>query len=428
MNSIAKRVHRTFVTFSIASALIMVLVVVLVNEDLERTMLEHDLDEELNFLLQHRPLHDPFKWETGNLKAVYLPAGMKPPSTFPTLFLHIPTPYSGEQEFNGNTYLIRSNAHDNGRYYVAKNITHFEEREALFEKVLAFASFIMIISTYGFAKLSSRRLVKPLQELSLQIQNTPVGKHMPRLPLDYRDAELFTIAETFNSFLDELEAFVIREQSLLSLASHELRTPIAVISGAVDILQQRGQLGADDQKTIERIKRATKEMEANVNILLKLSRRSEGDEKAEKFVMTDVVEEVIEDLEANFGAKKRVKCSNATNASLFADKMLVKMLVRNLVQNALQHTHADIQVRIDEDKLEIQDEGSGMPPVYKQLLKTGLHKTDTTPSGLGLFIVTLICERLNWHLVIQDVNGQGTLLQVVFNNKPLPSPIKNSSD
>src|SRR5690606_1882219 len=120
-------------------------------------------------------------------------------------------------------------------------------------------ALVIIAFSLLLAVLSSRRIVKPLRLLSDRISRTPVGTSMPRMETDYADAELHSIAMTFNRFLDELESHVRREQSLLSLASHELRTPIAVMSGALDILESRNQLSSNDQATLARVRRACDE-------------------------------------------------------------------------------------------------------------------------------------------------------------------------
>src|SRR5690606_5879190 len=185
---------------------------------------------------------------------------------------------SAEIELAGQTYLARVETVETGVLYVAKNITHFEKREALFQIALLVMTLVIVAFSLLLAVLSSRRIVRPLKLLSERISGTPVGPAMPRMETDYLDAELHSIAMTFNRFLDELESYVQREQSLLRLASHELRTPIAVMSGALDILESRDQLNPNDRTTLGRIRKACDEMGDNVNILLQLARREPSDQ------------------------------------------------------------------------------------------------------------------------------------------------------
>src|SRR5690606_1477854 len=141
----------------------------------------------------------------------------------------------------------------------------FENREALFEMAVIIMAVVIIGLSLLLAIVSIRRIVKPLSLLSERICSRPVGPSIPRMATDYVDTELHSIATTFNRFLDELESYVLREQSLLSLASHELRTPVAVMSGALDILESRNQLNANDQATLRRVRRACDEMRDNID-------------------------------------------------------------------------------------------------------------------------------------------------------------------
>src|SRR3546814_446150 len=173
---------------------------------------------------------------------------------------------------------------------------------------------------------------------------------------DYMDAELHTIAMTFNRFLEELESYVRREQSLLNLASHELRTPIAVMSGALDILESRNQLNPNDQTTLKRIRKACDEMGDNVNILLQLARREPSGQVQAVFDMYPVAQQVIHDLKVSHHIGDRVVLNEQSTLTVKADPVMVRMLLRNLVQNADQHTNNDIQVtnRTKEHTSELQ--------------------------------------------------------------------------
>lgn len=415
MASISSRVHKTFFAFSISSTLIMLMMVIMVNEDLESTMLQNDIKEEIGFMLARQSVQAPVHWESANLTLLLLPDSAGGKKELPDIFSHLPVPFNGEVEMGDKTFLVQTGHGDTGRYFIARNISAFEDRELLFKWILGAASMVMLVVTYFFAKIGSFRLTQPLKDLSQRMQKIPASQQMPRLDLNYQDNELQTIALTFNSFLGELEAFVTREQSLMSLASHELRTPIAVISGAVDILQRRAQLGTDDQKTVERIKNACNEMKANVEMLLTLSRRSEslGDEALVN--LGDVLDEALEDLESRFDVALRVQAIKGEQILRHGDRTLVKMLLLNLVQNALQHTGARILIAMDAQKIEIQDEGEGLPiSIKQQLSQNNIKLTGTSLPGLGLYIVTLICERLHWRLEVADVEKRGTLIRVHF--------------
>lgn len=414
MRSIAARVHGTFFAFSITVAIAMIVLMIMVDGDLESTMLENDLDDEIHFLLTQHPQDKRIEWQSASVKIFYIPASNQQDLVLPKVFEGIPTPFSGEVEVGEQTFLVRTTQRPNARIYVARDITAFEKRSASFQLILAIASAAMLLFTYFFAKLGSERLTRPLSDLAQRMQAITAGKQMPRLPHAYQDAELLMIAVTFNAFLGELETFVRREQSLMNLASHELRTPIAVVSGAVDILLRRDHLDASDRKTVERIRLACDEMSANVEMLLKLARRSDTQNQNEAVDVPVLVREVLDDLSSRFAIGERVDIAGLTPVTLHTDRVLLKMLLRNLIQNALQHTTTVVQVVADEHCLQVSDHGAGLPPRLRVATSGELQvNADGAQGGLGLYIVTLICERLGWRLAVGAREGGGTVIGVL---------------
>lgn len=414
--SIARRVYRAILAVSIVSVTAMVATVLVVNEDLEKTMLDVEFAQERDYILMNHAGDETLVWDTPGLAIVFVPSGKPPPSVLPAVFDGLPdNDYSAEIEIGRQTYLVTIKSTDIGRLYIAKNITHFEDREALFSIALAVMTLVIIAFSLLLAALSSRRVVKPLQQLSERISRIPVGPNMPRMETDYAEAELRAIATTFNRFLDELESYVRREQSLLSLASHELRTPIAVMSGALDIIESRGQLHPNDRTTLERMRASCNEMRDNVTVLLKLAHRESDGQTEEKIDLHAAIQRVIDDLNVSHAAGDRVMLDAGSGMTVQADPVMVHMLLRNLVQNAIQHTQNDIRVTLSDGAIEIEDRGAGLTLDQQSILRgaSELATDASTLSGLGLYIVTLMAERLGWKLDIARTGGNGTRIRLL---------------
>lgn len=415
LKSISRRVYRAILTVSAVSMVAMVLTVLLVNEDLERTMLEVEFAQERDFILMNYTGEDVRVWDTPHLAVVFVPSGTPRPAALPKVFRGLPDNYSAEIQLEGKTYLVTVDTVETGVLYVAKNITHFENREALFQIALIIMTLIIIGFSLLLAILSSRRIVRPLKLLSERISRIPVGSNMPRMETDYVDAELHSIAMTFNRFLDELESYVQREQSLLSLASHELRTPIAVMSGALDILESRNQLYPNDRTTLNRVRRSCDEMRDNVNILLKLARREPANQVHEVFDVCPVAQQVIDDLKISHHVDDRIRLEAQYSLTVTADLAMVRMLLRNLIQNAVQHTQSDVRVTISERFIEIEDQGTGLTTDQQAILlgQRKIASDGSSLSGLGLYVVTLMTERLGWQLDIAQTDNNGTRICLV---------------
>ncbi|NLY34219.1 MAG: HAMP domain-containing histidine kinase [Alcaligenaceae bacterium] len=407
--------HRAILLVSMACVAVMVVMVLEVNEDLERTMLQVEFEQELDFILANRDQSELFVWEGFNQQLVFVPQGQATPVQMPEVFKGLPFGFSDEITRNGKTYLVNISVLPKGVVYIAKDITHFENREFLFSIALGVMTLLIIGLGLWMATLSSRRIVNPLRQLSEQISEVPVGAQMPRIPVNYSDSELYSIAETFNRFLGELESYVRREQSLLSLASHELRTPVAVMSGALDILEMRGQLKPNDLATVARMRNACTEMRSNVEVLLKLSRnQADGSPVREAISLTTLVEEVLDDLNNLFKVRARVRLNIMDTIMLRSDSVLVKMLLRNLVQNALQHTQKEIDITLGKGIIQIQDRGTGFTAEQKAILGREMQVVpgSTSLNGLGLYIVTLMSERLQWPLQVTRSDSNGSVIQL----------------
>lgn len=415
--SISTRIYRTVFAACFISLSAAAFVVIVGYEDLEQSMLELDFKAERDFIIEHADPQTPLLWNTGHLLAAYLPKTL-PSQQPPELFRKFPFPFSGEVEIDGKTFLITMNQSDSGRFYLAKDISLFEEREVMFQQLLGATGVGALLLSLLISHIIARQLAAPLQRLATTIRSTPPGQRMPRLELDFRDTELQAIGEGFNAFLDELEGFVKREQLLLSLASHELRTPIAVISGALEVLQQRNQLSASDQKTLQRIHNATAEMKTNVEALLKLSRRRGTAESASALSLALVLQQVLADLASAGHNPQRVQLELVAQPIVTTDPTLVTMLLRNLIQNALQHTQESITVRLEANTVTVIDRGNGLPESALRLLHMAFLSNREIPklTGLGLYIVTLICQRLDWGIEV-DSSDTGSSVRLRFKSE-----------
>lgn len=410
MKSIAHRIYKAIFIISLVCIVLIISTVLIVNENLEDTMLQganKDLifptSMEKNLIAQNTP----FIWDSTLNKVAYLPKNSEIPANFPAVFLLINPLDHAELELDGSTYLINVERYDKGDFYWARNIDAFEKREGKLQ--IAVLLIALLISTLSFllALYSSRKIVQPLKNLTQQINNLPIDQEFGALDMNFQDLELNEIAKTFNFFLSELESHIQREKKLLNLASHELRTPIAVIAGALDVIEARQQLHSNDAHTLQRIRRANAEMGNNVTILLQLARGTLQNTAVSPIDLTVCIEDVVTDLAETYPAQERIKLTG--QKQLISHPALVKMLLRNVIQNALQHTTGLVHIGIDAEKISIQDEGSA----------TTNNTAWTTPhisnqGGLGLYLVTLMCEQLGWGLEITPTPQAGTQITLRY--------------
>lgn len=411
--SIERRIRHTVMGAVATTLFVAIFSVLIANERLEQSIVTLDMQTERDFMLELAHQDKPFQWTTATLQALYIPRALVGTVEVPQIFRPEAFPFAGEIHSGDATFMVASSETANGRLYLAKDISNFEQQEAVFARFLAILSIAMVILASLLARFTGRRLAAPLTRMAEQIAITEPAPAMPRISVQYSDLELQEISGSFNRFLDEIESYVQREKSLLGMASHELRTPIAIIAGALDGIETREQSSPTDQRALRRIRRAVDEMGANVDVILKLTRREAH--ALAPVALAGTIEDVLDDATTARGERERVRFHRLAEPVIMADAALVKMLVRNLLHNALQHTPGTVEVRLDAQWLEIADQGAGLPEPYRrQLAGDTAHAASQSRSGLGLFIVTLVCERLGWKLKVGGTEGAGMAVRVAF--------------
>ncbi len=410
MKPIANRIYRAIFIVSLISMITMVLTLFLANESLEYTMLK--MSPELGDAPIIAPMQgtEPFIWQSASHQIAYIPAGQPHPAHFPSLFNALAQREVAEVYEQDQTFLLNKQTTSHGTLYVARNITAFEQREDKFTALTFILVGLISILSWWLARVSSQKITTPLQRLSQTIQQLPVGPNLPQLKLNYQDQELYDIAQTFNRFLAELTAYMQREKNLLHLASHELRTPIAVIAGAIEIIEARNQLSPADQKTLQRLKRANQDMTDNINTILRLS-RYESSHDIHTVHLQSLIQQLLQDMGTVYPIPQRVHFHSHAQPQVEANALLITMLLRNLIQNALQHTTGTITLHLYADHILLQDQGRGLSP--QQQARLGQQQAPTT-GGLGLYIVTLMCEKLSWRLELKSELDHGTQIELFF--------------
>ncbi|WP_027348736.1 sensor histidine kinase [Halotalea alkalilenta] len=413
MKSIEQRIRYSGIGIVLLTLLAALSSMLIVNNSMEDVALVSDMQREREFLLSKVGPESTFTWRTATVHGFWVPAEQQAEADIPDFFNQMPFPYSGEKNVNGLNYVVNNIEVPGGRLYLAKDNSLHENNEELFKRMIAAMSLVMVVLAIILVQLTIRQLIAPLTLLTREIEKMEPAATMARLSEQDVDKELQVVAKSFNRFLDEIESYVKREKTLLGMASHELRTPISIISGAMDGIESRGNTSLTDIKAMRRIRRAVDEMDASVEAILKLTKY--GDQTMTPVPVRAIVMEVLEETGDAHKARERVRVICNAEPVVTSDPVLLKMLVRNLLNNALQHTTGSVNIRVENEWMEVNDEGTGLPQDSRAFLTTGIKRGGMPASGLGLFIATLICERLRWRLLDLDNPAvEGTKLRLMF--------------
>lgn len=275
------------------------------------------------------------------------------------------------------------------------------------------------------------------QNLEEAIGNIKVNK--PDARIDMQDADLDGIEKAINDLLDRMRENYKQQTQFVSDASHELRTPIAVIQGYVNMLDRWGK---EDEKilteSIEAIQNEANHMQRLVEQLLFLARGDSGRQnlKMEENDLAEILRIVFEEsmmideahryhLEIN--GKNAMQSEENDRILVLCDKDMLKQSMRILIDNAAKYTKEgyDIILRAGMNEKEhpffcIQDEGIGMSQsdamhVFDRFFRAdAVRNSKTGGTGLGLSIAKWIIDKHGGQVEVVSREGLGSRFTVIL--------------
>ena len=288
-------------------------------------------------------------------------------------------------------------------------------------------AMLALFAIYGATWLtykSSKRLVSPVAWLARQVarwdpRQPDVAALAPeRLPADMQ-GEARQLAGALHSLGERVEAQLARERNFTRDASHELRTPLTVIRVASDMALADESLEPRLARSLRRIQRAGRDMEAVVDAFLILAREPDVAPQSEMFNVCDVVHEEAAKARLLLGDKPvdlEVACEGTPR--IFAPPRVMHVVLGNLLRNACSYTDRGVvQVTVDAQCVVVRDTGIGMSPEALERAFEPFYRArpeEPMGTGLGLSIVRRLCERFGWSIELESTLDSGTVARVRF--------------
>lgn len=223
------------------------------------------------------------------------------------------------------------------------------------------------------------------------------------------------------------EKLLNEQKQFLQMVSHEMRSPLAVVDTAAQIIEFQVKGEERTQELVQRIRRGVTRLSSFINQCI-------SDEKLQQLSTNGLEchpEEInLRTLLANTAdqiahtASEHTIVIDAEDKSIFADASLLKMLLLNLIGNAIKYSPAHTEIRVVVQvaeawvTLQVIDQGRGIPPgdvseITKRYVR-GDNSGQVSGLGLGLFIVDQIAKMHGGSMTIQSELGQGTTMTVIF--------------
>ena len=267
------------------------------------------------------------------------------------------------------------------------------------------------------------RVLQPLRLLRDTSRSISESDLTQRLPVE-GDDELADLARTFNEMLDRLEEAFASQKSFISDAGHELRTPITIIRGHLDVM---GDDPEERRETLELVRDELDRMSRLVNDLLLLAKATRPDFlQPETVDLDDLTRELF--AKASALAQRDWRLSSVGTGRIVADRQRVTQAVMNLSQNAVTHTLSGDAVELGSElrngrvRLWVKDTGPGVPQHEQARIFERFVRLDRAPAGegagLGLAITRAVAEAHGGRVELDSRPGGGARFTVIIPTEP----------
>lgn len=270
-------------------------------------------------------------------------------------------------------------------------------------------------------------------------ETIPVGYSCSKLnaPDDSKNGYVYTLQDL--SQIKKMEAQVQQSEKMATIGemaagiAHELRNPLAAISGAVQLLDREAQESSINKRLFGIIMRESDRLDATIDEFLLFSKPVNPEK--EWFPLVDLAREAMETLEQDprWNSDLTIDLEIPPDLDCWGDPQLLRQVILNLAANSANACRnvdngkilirAEVNTTMDRETqesaivLEISDNGHGIPENLQERIFEPFFTTRETGTGLGLAIVSQIVHSHGGEITLRNSHAEGTIFSVIL---PLP--------
>lgn len=330
---------------------------------------------------------------------------------------------SNENESSQNMVYADIIGMDNGRecfLIITSSITPLSNTVEIIKGQMLMVSIVFIMLSVIFSLYASHRIAKPISKTNTSAKELAKKNYDVNFnATGYLEVE--ELNNTLNYAKTELAATEKLQQELIANISHDLRTPLTMITGYGEVM--RDLPGENTPENIQIIIDEATRLSSLVNDLLDLSKIQSGAIQPDKhtFCLTDSINNIFQRY-AKLIEQDGFNITFESNENVYvnADELKISQVIYNLVNNAINHVGDDKTVIVTQkvkDKkvvVEVTDHGEGIPAdkleyIWERYYKVDKeHKRGVIGTGLGLSIVKSILDSHNAHYGVRSTPGKGS--------------------
>lgn len=277
---------------------------------------------------------------------------------------------------------------------------------------------IMLLFTSIFVSSA----LQPLTTLAQNAKEIDLSRGESHLGTPKTTDEVGALAETLNTMLERVNSAYNRQKQFTQDASHELRIPLTIILGNIDLIKKYKDAPEIVEECLQHIDAESTNMKHLVERLLSIARLENNTLRVEKseIDLFQLLSELSESTHLYSGRDIYVICN--TDIYIHTDKDLLLQCLRSLLDNAIKYSPegSAITIQASEKKISVVDQGAGIPKNELENIRLRFYRSDssrnskTGGAGLGLNIAETIASVLGANLEIESEVGVGTKASITF--------------
>lgn len=292
------------------------------------------------------------------------------------------------------TMTLRSAGQEVGVFRAALSTEIVDRTRREVALTIAAAGAFALALGLPLAFIATRRSLRPLARMAHDAERIAGPNSPSSITYDGPPDELGALADALNAMLDRLESAAAAQRAFVADASHELRTPVAVIRGNAELLRSGALAGDDAGDAISRIEQEAERMGRLLNELLALARlEATGESRFQPLSVRVLLDEAAARCRAL--GNRDVMIEGPCDLWISGEPDLLDQALANLVRNAVTHTRDDGLISLgcaivgDYVSITVTDDGPGIPPdeiehVFDRFRRVGESPRDTSTGGAGL--------------------------------------------